>query len=167
MNQRTSRALVMVTGAVILMFAASWKPPTAGAVQPEPAPGRDVLPSDAAFRASEGRLRKQLFVVVSTSQGPLSTLKPVLPAHLEYLAELERSGELFMAGPLMNEDHTTWSGDGMLVYNAASHERAAEIAAKDPLHVSGVRAYTIRPWLLNDGSLSINVSLSTQRVTIP
>lgn len=133
--------------------------------QDQPAPpgtNRDTLPAESAFRASEGRLRKQLFVVVSTATRPAADVKPILPDHLAYLAELERSGELFMAGPLMNEDPRTWSGDGLLIYAADSYERAVQIAANDPLHAAGVRSYAIRPWLLNDGSLRLTVSWSTQ-----
>lgn len=128
---------------------------------------RDILPAEAAFRASEGRLRKQLFVVVSVANRPVADLKPILADHLAYLAELERTGELFMAGPLMNEDPTTWSGDGLLIYAAVSYVRAVQIAARDPLHAAGVRSCTIRPWLLNDGGLRLNVSLSTQAAQLP
>ncbi len=128
--------------------------------------GREVLPADNAYRASEGRLRKQLFVVTSTALGPIAALKPYLPDHLAYLAGLEASGELFMAGPLMNDDPTTWSGDGLLIYAAASYERAVEIATHDPLHASGVRSFSIRPWLLNDGSLRFSVAFSTQSAAI-
>lgn len=138
--------------------------------QDQPAPpstSRDTLPAESAFRASEGRLRKQLFVVVSTANRPVADLKPNLPDHLAYLADLERSGELFMAGPLMNEDPTTWSGDGLLIYAADSYERAAHIAANDPLHATGVRSYAIRPWLLNDGSLRLTISWSTQAAGLP
>lgn len=127
---------------------------------------REMLPADAANKASEGRLRRQLFVVTSTATGPTAALKPLLPAHLAFLAGLERSGELFMAGPLLNEDPDTWSGDGLLIYAAASYEQAAEIAARDPLHAAGVRSYTIRPWLLNDGSLRISITFSTQHASI-
>ncbi len=168
MNAPASHTLTLTACCAVVMTAAAFTPLTTGTPPPAPAAAvRDILPADAAFRASEGRLRKQLFVVTSTAAGPTSKLKPILPDHLAYLATLERSGELFMAGPLMNEDPETWSGDGLLVYAAESYQRAVEIADKDPLHASGARTYTIRPWLLNDGSLRLNITLSTQRSTLP
>lgn len=155
---------------VSIAFAASL---AAGTPQPPDAQPtsttsqREELASKAAFDASQGRLRKQLFVVISTAQRRPADLKPVLPDHLRYLASLEERGELFMAGPLMNENPETWSGDGMLIYNVEGIERAREIAANDPLHSTGARSFIIRPWLLNDGSLTLNVRLSNQNIQVP
>lgn len=147
--------------ACLVAFAAAQP---SGTVPPEQ---RDVVPSETAYRSSEGRLRKQLFVVHSHARRPLPEIKAVLARHLEYLAGLEREGLLFMAGPLMNEDPQTWSGDGLLVFSAASYDEALRLAEGDPLHAAGVRSFTLRPWILNDGSLTLTVRLSTQEASLP
>lgn len=127
---------------------------------------RPTVPAADSVKASEGRLRKQLFVVQSTAAGGFAKLKENLKDHLAYLAELEKSGQLFMAGPLMNEDPTTWSGDGLLVLNAKDIEEAKGIAEKDPMHKSGARTFTLRPWLVNDGAMTFTVRLSDQKVQV-
>ncbi|MDF5729490.1 MAG: hypothetical protein PUP92_16130 [Rhizonema sp. PD38] len=48
----------------------------------------------------------------------------------------------------------------MLIYRASSVEEAKKIAQADPVHTSGARTFTIRPWLLNDGKITIQVTLS-------
>lgn len=119
-----------------------------------------------ALKASEGRLRKLLYVVTSTANGGFGPIKENIQAHLEYLGTLESSGTLFMAGPLFDEEPDSWSGDGLLIYNASSLEEATRIAEADPLHRSGARSYSIRPWLLNDGCMSFSFRLSDQRVVL-
>lgn len=39
-------------------------------------------------------------------------------------------------------------------------EAAAAIAQADPMHRSGARTFTIRPWLLNFGKMTIQITLS-------
>lgn len=48
----------------------------------------------------------------------------------------------------------------MLIYRAASVAEANAIAQADPMHKSGAHTFKIRPWLLNDGSITIRVTLS-------
>ncbi len=119
-----------------------------------------------ALKASEGRLRKCLYVVTSTANEGFHLVKEHIHAHLEYLGTLEASGTLFMAGPLFNEGPDSWSGDGLLIYNASSVEEATRIAEADPLHCSGARSFAIRPWLLNDGCMSFSLRLSEQKVVL-
>jgi uncharacterized protein len=127
---------------------------------------RESKPIEAALQASAGRLQLQLFQVTSTVADGLAAVKAHLPAHLAYLATLEASGKLFMAGPLCNEDGATWSGDGLLIYHAADFAEAQRIAAADPLHASGARTCVIRPWVVNDGRLSLSLTLSTQQLQV-
>jgi uncharacterized protein len=127
---------------------------------------RESKPMESAVLASAGRLSLSAFVVVSTVQRPLVELKQQLESHLGYLASLEESGKLLMAGPLGNEDGTTWSGDGQLVYLAADLSEAESIARADPLHSSGVRSFTIRPWIINDGAMQISLRFSNQKIRI-
>lgn len=109
-----------------------------------------------AMKASEGRLRKSLYVVTSTANEGFGPIKEHILAQLEYIGTLESSGALFMAEPLFNEDPCSWSGDGLLIYNVPSIEEATRIVEADPLHFSGARSYSIRPWVLNDGCMSFS-----------
>jgi uncharacterized protein len=109
--------------------------------------------------SSAPSLRMQLYVVTSIANS-LEAVKQVLPEHRVYLKELEERDVLFGAGPLWTDDGKYFEGDGMLIYRAASVAAATEIAQADPMHKSGARTFKIRPWLLNDGSITIRVTLS-------
>jgi uncharacterized protein YciI len=101
----------------------------------------------------------QLYVVTSTANS-LDAVKQNLAEHRAYLRSLEEQNVLFGAGPLWTEDGQYFEGDGMLIYRAASVEEATAIAQDDPMHSSRARTFKIRPWLLNDGSITIRVTLS-------
>ncbi|MFQ5692521.1 MAG: YciI family protein [Nitrospinota bacterium] len=110
--------------------------------------------------ACEGMLQKQLYVIFTT---PTEGLRPVLEnleAHLAFQRGLERNGVMFGAGPHWTDDEEYWEGDGMVIIRAGSLAEAREIAASDPMHKSGARSYTVRPWLMNEGALTIKVSYS-------
>jgi uncharacterized protein len=101
----------------------------------------------------------QLYVVTSTAIS-LKAVKETLPEHRAYLRDLEEQNVLFGAGPLWTDDGQYFEGDGMLIYRAASVAEATVIAQADPMHKSGARTFNIRPWLLNDGSITIRATLS-------
>jgi uncharacterized protein len=109
--------------------------------------------------SSAPSLRMQLYVVTSVANS-LEEVKQILPEHRAYLKELEDRDVLFGAGPLWTDDGQYFEGDGMLIYRAVSVAEANEIALADPMHKSGARTFKIRPWLLNDGSITIRVTLS-------
>jgi hypothetical protein len=111
------------------------------------------------IESSAPSLRMQLYVVTSTASS-LDAVKQNLAEHRAYLRLLEERNVLFGAGPLWTEDGQYFEGDGMLIYRAASVEEATAIAQDDPMHSSGARIFKIRPWLLNDGSITIRVTLS-------
>jgi hypothetical protein len=48
----------------------------------------------------------------------------------------------------------------MVIIRAADLNDARTIADTDPMHQSGARQYRIRPWLLNEGSLTLKVTYS-------
>jgi uncharacterized protein len=109
--------------------------------------------------SSAPSLRMQLYVVTSTANS-LEAVKQMLPEHRAYLKELEERNVLFGAGPLWTDDGEYFEGDGMLIYRAASVAEATAIAQADPMHKSNARTFKVRPWLLNDGSITIRVTLS-------
>jgi uncharacterized protein len=109
--------------------------------------------------SSAPSLRMQLYVVTSIANS-LEAVKQMLPEHRAYLKELEERNVLFGAGPLWTDDGEYFEGDGMLIYRAASVAEATAIAQADPMHKSNARIFKVRPWLLNDGSITIRVTLS-------
>jgi uncharacterized protein YciI len=83
-----------------------------------------------------------------------------LQEHLAYQLELERTGVMFAAGPLADDQCREWQGEGMVIIRADSVEHAHQIASNDPMHKSGARKFRVRPWLLNEGSLTLKVTYS-------
>ncbi len=111
-----------------------------------------------------GALALELYVVISTPVAPPERLKQVLPDHLDYQARQEEAGFLAFAGPLSDETGEHMQGRGLIIYRAETLEQARAIAEGDPMHSSGVREFTIRRWLVNEGSFSLNVGLSSGKV---
>lgn len=109
---------------------------------------------------AKGLLAKQLYVVLTR---PAKGLQPVLDnlqEHLAYQLELERKGIMFAAGPFADDDQNRWEGEGMVIIRADSIEKARQIAAEDPMHKCGAREYRVRPWMLNEGSITLKVTYS-------
>jgi uncharacterized protein YciI len=113
-----------------------------------------------------GSLALELYVVMSTPAGSPSDIKDNLPAHLAYQNEQEAAGALAFAGPLSDLSGDEMEGMGLIVYRADSLQAAKAIADADPMHKSGARTFTIQRWLINEGSLQLNVRLSAQTVEL-
>jgi len=113
-----------------------------------------------------GSLALELYMVISTPEKPPEDLQKNLPAHLAYQSEQEQEGRLVMAGPLSDHSGDLMEGVGMIVYRAASLEAAKSIADADPMHKSGTRSYTIRRWLVNEGSFQLDIKLSAQSIRL-
>jgi uncharacterized protein len=113
-----------------------------------------------------GALALELYVVQSTPAGSPEDVKHNLPDHLAYQRQLEESGVLVLAGPVSDPTGEIMVGAGLIIYRAESMEAATNIASDDPMHKSGARDFTLRKWLVNEGSLSINVGLSTGRAKL-
>lgn len=121
------------------------------------------IPAKDILAACDGMLRKQLYVVLTKPTRNLAPIMEVLDEHLQFQIDLERRGIMFGAGPFWTDDEQSWEGDGMVIIRAGSLSEARQIAASDPMHKSGARTFTVRPWLLNEGSLTIKVSYSDGR----
>ncbi len=96
----------------------------------------------------------RLFVIFWTGDG--RDLSAHLADHLEYMIAVEKDGRLFASGPLGERSR----GNGMTVVRADSAAEAEAIAAGDPFVKAGLRTYTVEPWILMEGRLSVSVSLS-------
>ncbi|MXW86512.1 MAG: hypothetical protein F4103_17150 [Boseongicola sp. SB0673_bin_14] len=119
-----------------------------------------------AIAKDRGALALELYVVESTPQKAPEDVKQCLPAHLEYQRELERRSALVLAGPLSDPSGESMEGAGLIVYRAGSMAEAQRLAEGDPMHQGGVRGFTLRKWLVNEGSVSLNVGLSTGKAQL-
>lgn len=111
-----------------------------------------------------GSLALELYVVNTIPSGPDADLPGTLPDHLAYQARMEQEGKLVFAGPVSDASGENLEGEGMIIYRAPSLEEARSYAAEDPMHKKGVRTFTIRRWLVNEGSFTVTVGLSTKHV---
>lgn len=112
------------------------------------------------LNASAGCLQKQMYVYFTK---PANGLRPVmenLEDHLKFQVELEQKGIMFGAGPFWTDDEQRWEGEGMIIIRADSIAEARKIAESDPMHASGARTFTLRPWLLNEGMVTMKVTYS-------
>lgn len=121
--------------------------------------GPEVTKQDI-LNACEGMLRKQLYVVLTTPTNGLGPVMENLETHLAYQMSLEERGIMFGAGPFWDDAEEKWEGEGMVVIRAGSLAEAKQIAADDPMHKAGARSYVVRPWLLNEGTVTIKIDYS-------
>jgi uncharacterized protein YciI len=113
-----------------------------------------------AWSDAHDLLAKRLYAVLSE---PVSGLRPVLDnleAHVAYQTRLENEGVMFAAGPLSDDAELQWHGDGLFIYRAESRAAAVKLAEADPMHACGARRFTVRPWLLNEGTFSVRLFYS-------
>lgn len=115
---------------------------------------------------SRGALALELYAVESTPAGDPELVKAALPDHLAYQKEMEAKGSLVLAGPLSDDTGEAMQGVGLIIYRAETFEQARSYAEADPMHKRGARAFKLRRWLVNEGSLNVTLSLSDQRGSI-
>lgn len=118
------------------------------------------IPKADILEKSKGTLQKQFYVVFTTPTNGLGPILENLKEHLEFQTSLETRGIMFGAGPFWDDTDQEWHGDGMVIIRAGSMDEAREIAEGDPMHSSGARSFTIRPWLMNEGTVTIKVNFS-------
>lgn len=112
---------------------------------------------------TRGYLAKQLYAIFTRPTNGIGPIMENLAEHLGYQEYLEREGIMFAAGPHWTDNEQDWEGDGLVIYRASSIEEARAIAAKDPMHVSGARTFQVRPWLVNEGKMTLEIGLATGR----
>ncbi len=115
---------------------------------------------------ARGSLALELYVVESTPVKAPEDVRAVLPDHLAYQAQQEADGKLAFAGPLSDETGELMQGCGLIIYRAESFEQARALAEQDPMHATKTREFTLRRWLVNEGSLQLTVKLSAQSVAL-
>ncbi|MEQ8709159.1 MAG: YciI family protein [Rhodospirillales bacterium] len=112
------------------------------------------------LQASKGMLQMQLYAVFTRPVNGMGPVMAHIEEHLAFQCELERKGIMFGAGPFWADNEEDWHGEGMVIIRAASLAEARAIAESDPMHSSGARSFTVRPWLLNEGSLTVRITYS-------
>jgi uncharacterized protein YciI len=113
-----------------------------------------------AICQKEGFLAKQVYVVFTTPTGGMEAVMATLNEHLAFQVELEAQGIMVAAGPHWTDDEKEWKGEGMVVIRAGSLAEAKEIAAGDPMHKSGARKFVVRPWFVNEGTITVRLNFS-------
>ena len=121
--------------------------------------------ADDVRAACEGMLQLQLYAIFTRPANGLGPVMEKLDEHLEYQISMEKNGILFAAGPFWTDDEQQWRGEGMVVVRAQSLGAARAIAEKDPMHASGARTFEVRPWLINEGTLTLRLNHSTKSFT--
>lgn len=114
---------------------------------------------EMANKLSARMLQKRLYVILTTPLKPMSELASLLPEHLNYMIGLEKKGVLFASGPFLAGEQVV-PGSGMTILRASSFEEAKAIADQDPFNASGMRAFEIREWQLNEGSYTLTLHYS-------
>jgi len=110
-------------------------------------------------------LRRKFYAVLSQPSSAPERLKPLLPAHLEYMIGLEKRGLLFASGPL-SDGAGPPTGAGLTILRAASAEEARALTEADPFVANGVRTFDIKEWTIMEGSLGLKVNLSDQSIEV-
>jgi len=123
-------------------------------------------PGIIALSEERGLLAKRLYVVLSEPTAGPGPVQENLDEHLAYQARLEQGGIMFAAGPFSDQAEQEWPGGGMFIYRAGSFAEAVKLAEADPMHISGARSFTVRPWLLNEGTYSVRLYYSGRKPQI-
>ena len=113
------------------------------------------------LKASSEMLNKDLYVVFTKPKNGMKAVMENLEEHLKFQVSLEKNGVMFGAGPFWEDNEIDWNGEGMVIIRANSLDHAKQIAASDPMHQSGARNFTVRPWLLNEGNIQVSLDYST------
>ena len=113
------------------------------------------------LNASSEMLNKDLYVVFTKPENGMKEVMENLEEHLKFQVSLEKNGVMFGAGPFWEDNEIDWNGERMVIIRANSLDHAKQIAASDPMHQSGARNFTVRPWLLNEGNIQVSLDYST------
>ena len=113
------------------------------------------------LNASSEMLNKDLYVVFTKPENGMKAVMENLEEHLKFQVSLEKNGVMFGAGPFWEDNEIDWNGEGMVIIRANSLDHAKQNGASDPMHQSGARNFTVRPWLLNEGNIEVSLDYST------
>lgn len=94
--------------------------------------------------AADGSREARYYVIFlhAIPERPLS--REVIDLHANHLAELDESGKLVMAGPLLER------AGGLIVLRTAGVAEAMAIAEEDPLVRGAYQTYELGTWLISN-----------------
>ena len=124
------------------------------------------VPKGAVMEASSEMLQRQLYAIFTTPTDGLDAVFAIIEEHLAFQVSLEKDGIMYAAGPMWTEDEESWEGEGLVVIRAKDRAEAIAIAERDPMHKSGARSFTVRPWMINEGAITVRLSNSSQTFEI-
>ncbi|MDI5961691.1 YciI family protein [Streptomyces sp. SL13] len=126
------------------------------------------MPWDELVQWSRDRnlLAKRLYLVISEPTDGIGPVLDNLEPHVAYQTQLENQGVMFGAGPMADDAEEEWPGDGLFIYRAGSRDEALKLAEADPMHIAGARRFVVRPWLMNEGTVSVRLFYSGGRPEI-
>ncbi|WP_439672388.1 YCII-related domain-containing protein [Cupriavidus necator] len=111
-----------------------------------------------------GMLNKPLYVALRRARD-LPRMADVLQRHLEWVVLAEQRGEIFLSGPF-TDGGEPGAGGGMTILRASSLAAAQQVIDADPFIAEGIFEAEVRPWLLMEGSLTFNLTLSDQKTML-
>jgi uncharacterized protein YciI len=107
-------------------------------------------------------LARDYWLILSTPGADIgrAAIEEHVQAHVAWLLDLEQVGVLFLSGPLLSGPGVG-PGSGVTVLRADDEDAARLIAAGDPFVLAGLRTFEVYAWRLNEGSVSVRMSLGT------
>lgn len=128
---------------------------------------RNVMDLDQRIaELTQKMLRRKLYAVLSLPSPTPEKLKPLLPAHLEYMIGLEKRGLLFASGPLSDGGAGPPNGAGLTILRATNAQEARALAEADPFVTNGLRTFELKEWIVMEGSIGLKINLSDQSVEV-
>jgi uncharacterized protein len=126
-----------------------------------------MVDNDAAVNRMRAEfMGKRLFLVFLLPTDKAGDRAQVRLEHFKFVKRLEAEGRLFAAGPYVDERSGKPTGEGLFIVRGASSDEVAAIVSEDPFYKGGFRTFRIQPWQLNEGSLTVRLSLSERRVEL-
>ncbi len=107
-------------------------------------------------------LARDYWLILSTPRRGVdeAAIKAHVHEHVAWLLDLEDHGLVFASGPLLSGPGVG-PGSGVTVLRADDEDEARRIAAGDPFVLAGLRTFEVHQWRLNEGSVSVRMSLGT------
>ncbi|WP_084497484.1 YciI family protein [Nocardia amamiensis] len=105
-------------------------------------------------------LGRDYWMVTSTPVAGTTSedIAALVPAHIAWLLDLEERHLVFLSGPLVSGPGAG-PGSGVTVLRASDETEATAIASADPFVTAGLRIFVVHQWRLNEGSVSMRLSL--------
>jgi uncharacterized protein YciI len=107
-------------------------------------------------------LGRDYWLVVSTPRPGTdrAAIEELVDEHISWLLGLERDGTLFASGPLLSGPGVG-PGSGVTILRVPDEDTARSVAGQDPFVRAGLRTFEVHQWRVNEGSVSVQMSLGT------